>query len=253
MSAIPIDARERLLDNIVPITTVGPLSSFPSFPINSIEGTGFILGDGYLVTCWHCVATAPADGCFYSVNRMGPEGRLLGSPLAGVRQVSPELDLALGRVRYANTLGFKLAESAPPLGADVWTFGYPLPGVKRLATGLKFFTAHPRLLKGYITRPFVYEHPSGARIPSWELSFSAPEGLSGAPVFLTGTLDIVGVVYGNNDVEAVEYRGFLDPASGEKESAVHRIVSFGLAHHWSSLAGLRDLMSEPAAPDAPVA
>ena len=29
---------------------------------------------------------------------------------------------------------------------------------------------------------------------------------------------------------AVECEGFVDPETGERESAVHRVVSFGLAH-----------------------
>jgi hypothetical protein len=63
------------------ITTVGPIRDFPPFLINSVEGTGFILGAGFLVTCWHCVAVAPPAGCFYDVTRIGPEGQHLGHPI----------------------------------------------------------------------------------------------------------------------------------------------------------------------------
>jgi len=253
MTSIPIDRPERLLDVIVPVTTVGPVTDFPPFLINSVEGTGFILGAGFLVTCWHCVAAAPPEGCFYGVTRLGPEGQNLGSPIGRIRQVTSNVDLAVGRVRYTNPLGFRIAETAPSLGADVWTFGYPLTDIERLPNGITSFTAHPPLLKGHVTRPFVYAHPSGVRIPSWELSFAAPEGLSGAPVFLAGTLDIVGVVYGNNDVRAVEYEGFVDPETGERESAVHRVVSFGLAHHLTSLTKVTEFLEAPPHSDPPAA
>jgi hypothetical protein len=71
-------------------------------------------------------------------------------------------------------------------------------------------------------------------MPSWELSFAVPGGLSGAPLFLDGTLEVVGVVYGNNDVATIEESATVD-SSGVRSPEVQRIVSFGLAHHHSQL------------------
>ena len=45
-----------------------------------------------------------------------------------------------------------------------------------------------------------------------------------------------------------EYEGFVDPETGERESAVHHVVSFGLAHHLTSLTNVSELMDD--APDS---
>jgi hypothetical protein len=85
-----------------------------------------------------------------------------------------------------------------------WTFGYSLPEVHVQGEGSKFITLHPRLLKGHVTRALMYPHPFYGDTPSYELSFTIPVGLSGAPLFRGGTHEAVGVVYGNNDTSTVE-------------------------------------------------
>jgi hypothetical protein len=130
------------------------------------------------------------------------------------------------------------------MGDGVWTFGYPLTENRRLDSGHQFFMAHPRLLRGHILRVFRYDHPSLGMVPSWELSFAVPPGLSGAPLFRDGTLDVVGVVYGNNDVSSVEEIASIDPGSGARIPEVRRIMSFGLAHHSSILERFSPVIAE---------
>jgi len=63
MRTIPIEQPQQLFDDILPVTTVGPLEQFPELLIKSFEGTGFVIGDGFFVTCWHCVAADPPKAC----------------------------------------------------------------------------------------------------------------------------------------------------------------------------------------------
>jgi hypothetical protein len=68
--------------------------------------------------------------------------------------------------------------SAPFLGSDFWAFGYPIDQ----ARGAPKSAPTPRLFKGHVQRVLSYEAPPftyGAA----EISFPAPRGLSGGPMF----------------------------------------------------------------------
>ncbi len=238
--SIPVEPRENLMLDVLPIVLVGT-DTLP-FPVTSIEGTGFVLADGMLATCWHCIEASPPQKQMYGASRLriGDHPRL--SPI-GFRERLAH-DLGWARINYRPELGITIATKAPQMGDSVWTFGYPLTDVRIVPGGGRQFTANPRLLRGHILRPFVFEHPTFGSIPSWELSFSVPVGLSGAPLFLEGTLQVAGVLYGNNDVATVEESAQVDVGSGTRTPEVQRIVSFGLAHHWQSLQVFNTIASE---------
>ncbi len=90
-------------------------------------------------------------------------------------------------------------------------------------------------LEGYITRSFYFEHLQYGVVPSYELDMPAPQRLSGAPLFSAVTGEVVGVVYGTNDVGLVEEFSSVNPETGERKPEIHRIVSFALAHYTDTL------------------
>jgi hypothetical protein len=237
---VPLEDPESLTTDILQVVTA---SLRIPVPAESVEGTGFLLAGGVFVTCWHCVAAALPTERFYAGVRDRVRGKNAANPLGGIERVG-QADLAVCRIAFEPELGFRIADQPPPMGAAVWTFGYPLTEVRRRQDGSKVFLAHPRLLRGHITRRFVYEHPSLGPVPSWELSFAAPEGLSGAPLMLEGTLDVIGVIYGNNDAAAIEQFASIDPVTGKREPEIQRIVSFGLAHYLTSLDPIKDRIRE---------
>lgn len=244
---IPLDDPEELTRDILPLV-VTSLLEIP-FPVTDVVGTGFVLGNGVLVTCWHCLATDLPEGHVYGAIR-GVKGKHVSSPLGFRERI--DSDIAWARVNFAPRLNLQLSRSAPKMGDAVWTFGYPLPERRRIREGLDFHLLHPRILKGHITRAFHFDHPKHGSIPVWELSFAAPAGLSGAPLFLGETLDVIGVVFGNNDVAFVEEAASVDPVTGNRSPEVQRITSFGLAHHRKSLQPLESISKEfPGGPSLP--
>lgn len=245
--SIPLADPESIVSDVVQITTVRVTDDL-RFPANSVEGTGFVLADGLLVTCWHCVAAQPPERCFYGAAKGIGGGKTWVSPIGGIERVG-NADLAVGRINFGGELGLRISDKLPTLGAPVWTFGYPLTQQVTLPGGTRFFKSHPRLLKGHITRRFVHEHPELGNVPSWELSFAAPEGLSGAPLFLDGTLDVVGVIYGNNDAAVIDEFASYDPTTGKREPEIQRIVSFGLAHYLTTLEPIQQRVARQ--PDIP--
>ena len=85
----------------------------------------------------------------------------------------------------------------------------------------------------------MFDYPGLGEVPSYELSFAIPAGLSGAPLFRAGSLDIAGVVYGSNDVAKIEEVVQVDTATGKRTPEVQGIISFGLAQSLESLARIR--------------
>jgi V8-like Glu-specific endopeptidase len=235
---IPLDDPERLVYDIVQITQVpAPGRTDNGRDVLACTGTGFLIGGHLLVTCWHCVKAVPAEGYAYGVARQFPIPELVkmgGYWMEGIGRVGRS-DLAIAKVPYLPSSNIQLRTTPARMGDEVWTFGYPLTSVRVDEKQRRYFLAHPRLFRGHILRSFVYDHPFDGATPSYELSFSAPEGLSGAPLFLAGTLDVIGVIYGTNDAIAIEERAQVDPQTGARTPETQRIVSFGLAHHTSTL------------------
>jgi hypothetical protein len=126
-------------------------------------------------------------------------------------------------------------------GTDVWTYGYPLTDtfLDPESDEDPRFRLNPRLLRGYITREFAYDHEVLGPTPSYELDMVTPEGLSGAPLFRRPGEIVIGVIYGRHEVELVDQFASVDPTTGEHKPEVQRIVSFGLACDMTSFRALR--------------
>lgn len=88
-------------------------------------------------------------------------------------------------------------------------------------------------------RSFYYEHQTYGQTPSYELDMPTPAGLSGAPLVKTGSKEVVGVIYGSNDVATIEQEASINSESGKREPEIQRIISFGLAHYTETLKNLK--------------
>ena len=116
--------------------------------------------------------------------------------LADLQQDANGSDLAIARVdtdpRIVDT-GLSVATDGPlTYGDDVWTFGYPFTRFELAPEGPRY-NIDGRYLEGYVQRPFDHEHfPGHGRVPFYELSLPAPEGLSGVPLVKTYSTDVVG-------------------------------------------------------------
>ncbi|HMF55558.1 MAG TPA: serine protease [Pyrinomonadaceae bacterium] len=205
----------------------------------SFAGTGFLIAPRILVTCWHCVKNMLPEGCRYAAVRSNGAGGHQALHLAHIEQDKQGSDLATAHIEASPTLGLKVAEGDVAVGTDVFSYGYPLTDVGRRAAGGMQFTLHARYLRGYVMRAFWYEHPQFGRVASYEVDMQTPEGLSGAPLIRRGSWDVVGVVYGTNEVASIAEFARHDPETDERTPELQRIVGFGLAHYTGTLHSLR--------------
>ena len=230
MGSLP---QKRVGNDILPIF-IAPRRA-PIEPI-SFEGTGFILRGGIFVTCWHCVrkALSAEHGYMVAVKQNGDDtlGALFLDKLC---QDENGTDLATAALPLELSLDLELAESTVPTGTDVFTYGFPLTQEARRADGGLRFELCERFLQGYVTRAFYYEHHEFGQVPAYELDMPAPEGLSGAPLIRVGSQEVVGVVFGSNDVGTIDEFERIDPQTREREPEIRRVVSFGLAHYTDAL------------------
>lgn len=216
----------ELEQNIVPVFLVRDRE-----PI-AFCGTGFLLRDVF-VTCWHCVEKTPEPDHTY-IGAARVNGHFVPWPLLDLEQDANGSDLALARVDAAATLGITLSSEGRLLGHDVWTYGYPLTEPRREADGLHF-TLHGRALRGYATRTFDYRHPRFGAVSSYELDMPAPAGLSGAPLLLSSTREVIGVVYGSHQVQVADAEEY----GQQTERVSIASVTFSLAHRSKTLRAAR--------------
>lgn len=210
-----------------------PIWAFRGSRPMRFAGTGFMIAPHLFVTCWHCVNAPLEKGEYYGATREFPQGFRVALKLHDLSQDGNGTDLATAKVLDINQTEFTLADKNIGGMDPVRTFGYPLTDRLGEADNPRFILAE-RVLRGYVTRSFYYDHPHFGRTPSYELDMRAPNGVSGAPLFSEITGHVVGVVYGTLDAEMTEeYARILD--SGERQPEVRRIFSFALAHMTDTL------------------
>ena len=210
----------------------------PPKPLDAC-GTGFLIADRVLVACWHCVRAPLDTNRFYAVAEWNGSS-YIPRELTNITQVAP-LDLATANVDMYPRVPLKLSHDTLPIGADVYTFGYPLTTKERRLEGDFRFRLQARYLQGYVTRSFDYEPAGFGTTATYELDMPAPAGISGAPLLTLGSTEVVGVVYGSSDVATVEELARVDAETGARTPEIQRIVSFGLAHHTETLWELSSL------------
>lgn len=103
-------------------------------------------------------------------------------------------DMAFVKAKIPDVKALKWDFSEQQPLTDVQTMGFPF------ALDPQWATLRMRALKGYIVSTLTYRRlPSTPRC--YELSFSCPRGLSGAPIVAQRTVAIVGIVIANLTTE----------------------------------------------------
>lgn len=231
---IPLLQYEDLQSQIVPILTVhGPRDDLR---IDSVEGTGFFPVPRVFVTCWHCVARPRG---YVAMVRIPGSERYSLWPLLDITRHPNGCDLAVARVALTHTrpLALSIADSEALAGTEVWSYGYPFSTLLRGMDGENVLHWGGRYLQGYITQGFHDEDRGYGTTMAYELDMPTPAGLSGAPLLKRNTREIIGVVYGMNDVALMEHFSQIDQ-EGNRLPEIQRVVSFGLAHHTANLQSL---------------
>lgn len=214
--------------------TVLPIFVAEGITTQRFCGTGFLLGRGLFITCWHCISAQNSGSQRYVVGvPAGTEEECALLDLTDLERDEGSADLAIGMVEAEPTLQLVLGSGPYVLmGHDVWSFGYPYTDQKPSSIGGYDFTLNGRILRGYVTRTFPYDHPVAGSVDSYELDMPAPSGMSGAPLILKGNKnEVAGVIFGFHDVETID--------ESIEQASVKRVVSFSLAHTADTLRGIR--------------
>lgn len=225
--------------DIVPLFAIDKVGGHGT--LGDFLGTGFVVADGVLVTCWHVVSKACASG----VSIVALISGNADTNVKALTDVAPNPaghDMATARVDMASNLKWSLAAPDPGAGIDVCTYGYPLPRQSRPVQG--DLGVDPRYLEGYVMRTFSGPMLNGVTSSSYELDMHAPAGLSGAPLIRRGSRELMGVVYGSRDSYTIEEWASVDLDTGRRTPEVQRLISFALATHLGHLCDLRGPATE---------
>ena len=226
---------KRHLDvDILPILVITKTSPAK---VLTFEGTGFLIAPNLFITCWHCVRKTLEENQTYAVCR---EQNIELFPLINIQQDINNTDLATANVAMMPEAELSVAEKDVFEGTDVHSFGYPLLSFEvSQETGEKIPALDFRFLRGYITRNFWRDDPSFGRGNAYELDMPTPEGLSGSPLFRSGSREVLGVVFGQNEVALITSFARVDPETNEREPEIQKVYHFGLAHNTETLRNLK--------------
>ncbi len=195
-----------------------------------VYGTAFSIGGDVLVTACH-VMDAAMQHPDYRVGR-AEGGALFGTAITEVHRF-PEHDLALLRAPVAAAKALRWETTQLHLLEGVQCLGYPYAYEKTEQV------LTMRGFKGNIVAQVTFRRlPSRPR--AYEVSFQAPRGLSGAPLWTTdGELAVAGVVIGNQSTEMLVFSS-REQIAEEKELLVERFeaLQMGLALQTQALLAL---------------
>ena len=200
----------------------------------SVHGTGFVIAPGLLLTCWHCVSAALPSGHQYAALYRDATGSSKLALLSNISRDGNGADLATANLTWPFQLGLWLATEEARTAQDVWTAGHPLTQLLQREGDL-WIELNPQYIRTYITRQFVNHYGEFGDALSYELAAASHAGLSGAPLILEASTEVVGVIYGNHDVSQIVELAHRDEVTGEQTPYVERIVSHGAAYHLSTV------------------
>lgn len=176
------------------------------------------------LTAAHCLAGIATQDLTITSPHLGG-----GAPLRVTSvECHPTADLAVAKVDIPAIpagIPFHILSNNHPPGSDVGAWGYPLDS--RPGGGL---APTPRVFKGIVQREmhhrssFDYEYEAG------ELSFGAPRGLSGGPVFtFPHQMHLVGVVTENfeSTTERQTIEEYQDERGAIREST-HKVIQYAV-------------------------
>jgi hypothetical protein len=204
----------------------------------SIHGTGFVIAPNLMVTCWHCVRNVLPSGYFYAAAYQEPGGRLKLAILSNISQDINGSDLATANLTWPFSIGLRLASKEATTSEDVWTAGHPLTDLERRNNSEVWLNLAPQFLRTYVTRQIKHKYDQFPETLSYELGTAAHAGLSGAPLFRQSSSEVVGVIYGNNDIGRIVEFAHQGEETGQQIPELQRIMSHGVALHTNTLRSL---------------
>jgi len=206
--------------------------------VASFCGTGFLIAPELFITCWHCVSSPmPKDHKYVAaIRRKGKYGII---SLDNIEKDHNGSDLATAFLPLKPTIPLLLTKKEVLMGTNIFTYGYPLVGKETKPNGETQFQLNGRYMEGYVMRSFLYQNaPAHKKIKSYELNFQIPEGLSGAPLIKMNSKEVIGVIYGSNEVASIDQYAHIDATTGKREPEIQRLIQFGLAHYTETLQSL---------------
>jgi hypothetical protein len=205
-----------------------------------IAGTCFALGHETFLTAGHVASNLPADGAttFGIVGAYRPDSQQFVGAIVRDVEILPN-DIALLQVEYvlpeAQNWFHRLRWSTKPVIPlqAVKTVGYAY-GIQRV--GAKKANIITRAFEGHVVAALEEFLPVGETtdpFSAYELSFQAPRGLSGAPLFGSGNPPaVVGMVLGNSESRMLIFRGDESEVKSDGTIVHHEqyeAMSLGLA------------------------
>lgn len=180
---------------IVPIVEVNAEKD-----VVSLAGTGFFVRPiPTLVTAGHVFRSDLAEGHAYAVAYIGKDG---GPAIAQIADVvhSKKHDIAV--IPKAQLPGIEPLELTPqivPMTEDVHTYEYSSTRIVRDKEGKLHVYFHALTHKGNLMRASEPDDPDRTESPTWETSFPALQGASGAPVVAFRGGGVVGMLVANHE------------------------------------------------------
>lgn len=157
-------------------------------------GTAFALRRaGCFMSAAHCVGTLAASSIFLLDGSLNQGKRISVTRIVRC----PDADLAMleieARLAFSATRFHTFAKSSSGAGSDVSAIGYQEESGDQDSIALT-----RRVFRGSIQRRFFHTSHLGVEYEAIELSFAAPAGLSGGPVYSSSTgIHLIGVVTEN--------------------------------------------------------
>ena len=213
----------------------------------AIRGTCFSIGGDFVLTAGHAVEdllASPTHGAVVAF--YGPPGRFVGAEVAEAEVFDCDAAiLRLDHVVPATREWFQVFRWTPavlPLLTTVRSVGYAY-GVQ-LAQG-RHTIVHRAFQGTVVSSLSAYERPSGGDpITAYELSFAAPRGQSGAPLFVGDSPSLVaGMILGNSESKMLVF----ESEERQEDGSVSRIekyesLTLGLAAQSSHILAQRSEM-----------
>ena len=154
-------------------------------PIQEILGTGSFVGAGekvFILTAKHIFEGAERqekDKFAFVLN----DGKRIG--VWAIRKITAclDYDIAICAIEHVDGIvPLQFSKQQPSLNADVFCYEYSTTRIEAIKTGGKHVSFEPLAYKGNIMRYFDSEFPEIIKTPSFNTSFPALQGASGAPV-----------------------------------------------------------------------
>jgi V8-like Glu-specific endopeptidase len=218
---------KQICNMVCPILFGNRLNS-ETVEIKQVYGTAFYIGNNLFLTAGHCLSKIK-ERQFLGVGYPQPSKTELGLVAFKYGETFDEYDVALVEtdrdVPHIEIQKWSL-DVVTSLH-DVWTAGYP----HALDISDMGFVAQ-RAFKGHTVSHIPFKRlPKGGFVDAYELSFMVPKGISGAPVFSSGSTTILGMILGMKETGMEVCREFEASDDGKIAEFVYsrQIMYYGVA------------------------